>query len=186
MKTCPDCYEIGVRRDLRSPGLVDLCAAHATPSDFHEGKPVVVVITLALDGNLDFSVPLSADHIVKSHEPFLFHQLELLAERLRQHRCPFGFLDSVDPHIKCDTCEKLVPKQEVHNNSHTIWTEDEMFAYPNTCGPVNQAEEKSANLKFHKCSECEYHSPCKSPKDDDCDCGIYCPRCDEARQETPA
>ncbi len=38
----------------------------------------------------------------------------------------------------------------------------------------------------HDCEICGFTYHCLSPKDDDCDCGIYCDRCEEARQETPA
>lgn len=38
--------------------------------------------------------------------------------------------------IKCAKCGAIVPRGEVYDNGHTIWTEDDYMAIPNICGPV--------------------------------------------------
>lgn len=40
--------------------------------------------------------------------------------------------------VQCSACGASVPRKEISDNGHTIWTEDERNAYPQVCGPVER------------------------------------------------
>lgn len=67
-----------------------------------------------------------------------------------------------DPFVRCDTCEKLIPRNHVRDNAHTVWTEDDLNAYPNACGPVKLAQDgpmktdtKEQVIGSWQCPNCE-------------------------------
>ena len=58
----------------------------------HDGRPLLVAITLSPRQNIGFSVPASNDDIVRERPDEVLEQLELLCQRLRQCEYPFSFL----------------------------------------------------------------------------------------------
>lgn len=52
-----------------------------------------------------------------------------------------------DPFVRCCSCEKLIPRNHIHNNAHTVWTEDDVNAYPNACGPVKSERGQTMNAE---------------------------------------
>lgn len=54
----------------------------------------------------------------------------------------------MDNEVKCDACGAMVPRKEVRDNGHTIWTEDDYTATPKVCGPVEDDEETKAAEDF--------------------------------------
>jgi hypothetical protein len=62
----------------------------------HEGRPLLLAITLSPRQSLSFSVPASSDDIIAAYREELLGQLELLAARLRAKEYPFSFLGEYD------------------------------------------------------------------------------------------
>lgn len=58
----------------------------------HEGRPLLLAITLSPRQTIGFSVPASNDDIVRARPHELLEQLELLCARLRNCEYPFSFL----------------------------------------------------------------------------------------------
>ena len=58
----------------------------------HEGRPLLVAITLSPRQHIGFSVPASNDDIVRERPHEVLQQLELLCQRLRDCEYPFSFL----------------------------------------------------------------------------------------------
>lgn len=58
----------------------------------HEGRPLLIAITLSPRQSIGFSVPASNDDIVRARPHELLEQLELLCLRLRNCEYPFSFL----------------------------------------------------------------------------------------------
>lgn len=62
----------------------------------HEGRPLLVAITLSPRQSIGFSVPASSDDIVAEYHKELLEQLELLTARLKAREYPFSFLKEYD------------------------------------------------------------------------------------------
>lgn len=58
----------------------------------HDGRPLLIAITLSPRGRIGFSVPANNDDIVRERPHELLETLELLCERLRDCEYPFAFL----------------------------------------------------------------------------------------------
>lgn len=58
----------------------------------HDGKPLLIAITLGPRQTIGFSVPVGNDDIVRARPHELLEQLELLCQRLRDCEYPFSFL----------------------------------------------------------------------------------------------
>lgn len=81
--TCHVEYDLGITKESEGPGPHRIT---------HEGRPMILAVTLSPRGHLGFTVPASNDDIVRARPHELLEQLELLCQRLRDCEYPFSFL----------------------------------------------------------------------------------------------